>query len=104
MSKYGVLSGPYFPVFGLNTEIFFVNLCIQSEYGKYGPEKTLYLDNFHTVTALAIDNFFANSIVNNKAQRGTDVSIHFQFFLHSNFGIQKESNKEEHLFRSDLSF
>ena len=30
-SKYGVFSGPYFPVFGLNT-------------GKYGPEKTLYLD------------------------------------------------------------
>ena len=24
MSKYGVFSGPYFPVFGLNTEIYFV--------------------------------------------------------------------------------
>ena len=33
MSKNGVLSGPYFPVFGLNT-------------GKYGPEKTPYLDIF----------------------------------------------------------
>ena len=31
-------SGPYFPVFGLNT-------------GKYGPEKTLYLDIFRTVYA-----------------------------------------------------
>ena len=36
LSKYGVISGPYFPVFGLNT-------------GKYGPEITPYLDNFHTV-------------------------------------------------------
>ena len=36
MSKYGVLSGPYFPVFSLNT-------------GKYGPEKTPYLDTFHAV-------------------------------------------------------
>ena len=27
-------SGQYFPVFGMNT-------------GKYGPEKTLYLDTFH---------------------------------------------------------
>ena len=36
MSKYGVFSGPYFPVFGLNT-------------GKYGPEKTPYLDTFHAV-------------------------------------------------------
>ena len=34
--KYGVISGPYFPLFGLNTE-------------KYGPEITPYLDNFHKV-------------------------------------------------------
>ena len=34
VSKYGVISGPYFPVFGLNTEIYFVNLNIQSEYRK----------------------------------------------------------------------
>ena len=38
-SKYGVFSGPYFPVFGLNT-------------GKYGPEKTPYLDTFHAEIAL----------------------------------------------------
>ena len=36
MSKYGVFSGPYFPVFGLNTR-------------KYGAEKTPYLDTFHAV-------------------------------------------------------
>ena len=36
VSKYGVSSGPYFPVFALNTE-------------KYGPEKTPYLDTFHAV-------------------------------------------------------
>ena len=35
-SKYGVISGPYFPVFGLNTR-------------KYGPEITPYLDTFHVV-------------------------------------------------------
>ena len=35
--KYGVISGPHFPVFGLNTEIYF------------GPETTPYLDNFHAV-------------------------------------------------------
>ena len=32
MFKYGVISGPYFPVFGLNTERYFVYLRIQSEY------------------------------------------------------------------------
>ena len=38
MFKYGVFSGPYFPIFGLNT-------------GKYEPEKTPYLDTFHVVNA-----------------------------------------------------
>ena len=36
VSKYRDFSGPYFPVFGLNT-------------GKYGPGKTPYLDAFHAV-------------------------------------------------------
>ena len=36
MSKYGVFSGPYFPVFRPTT-------------GKYGPEKTPYFDFFHAV-------------------------------------------------------
>ena len=43
VSKYGVISGLYFPVFGLNTEIYCPNTC------KYGPEITPYLDTFHTV-------------------------------------------------------
>ena len=34
-SKYGVISGPYFPVFGLNT-------------GKYPPQISPYLDTFQT--------------------------------------------------------
>ena len=38
MSKYGVFSGPYFPVFELNN-------------GKYGPEKTPYLETFYAVFA-----------------------------------------------------
>ena len=34
VQKYRVISGPYFPIFGLNAEIFHANLCIQSEYRK----------------------------------------------------------------------
>ena len=44
MSKYGVFSGQYFPVFSPNT-------------GKYGQEKTPFLETFHAVinrTALGI--------------------------------------------------
>ena len=43
VSKYGVISGPYFPVFVLNTNLFSRNT------GKYGPEITPYLDTFHAV-------------------------------------------------------
>ena len=45
MSKYRVFSGPYFPVFNSNT-------------GKYGPEKTPYLNTFNLVS-IAWDNFSA---------------------------------------------
>ena len=34
VTKYGVISGPHFLVFGLNTEIYGVNPHIQSEYRK----------------------------------------------------------------------
>ena len=33
-SKYGVISGPYFPAFGLKTKRYFVSLGIQSKCGK----------------------------------------------------------------------
>ena len=39
MSKCGVNFGPYFPVFGQNTEIYFVNLLMQPEYRKIRTRK-----------------------------------------------------------------
>ena len=45
-------SGPYFPVFGLNTEIYGYEISVFSpNTGKYGPEKTPYLDTLHAVSA-----------------------------------------------------
>ena len=46
VSKYGVISGPYFPVFGQNMEIYGV---FSPNTGKHGPEITPYLDTFHAV-------------------------------------------------------
>ena len=37
--NYGVFPGSYFPLFGLNTEIYGVNLRIQSEYRKIQTRK-----------------------------------------------------------------
>ena len=49
VSKYGVISRPYFCVFGLNT-------------GKYGPEITLYLDSFHAMSYKIGQNDFDATI------------------------------------------
>ena len=48
VSKYGFISGPYFPVFGLNTERYDLSV-FSPNIGKYGPEITPYLDTFHAV-------------------------------------------------------
>ena len=44
--KYGVFSGPYFPVFGLNTEIYSINLRIQPEYTKIRTRKKSIFGHF----------------------------------------------------------
>ena len=46
VSKYGVISSLYFPVFGLNTEIYPVNLRIQSEYRKRRTRKISVFGHF----------------------------------------------------------
>ena len=51
MSKYGVFSGPYFPAFGLNTEIYSVNR--KSIFRKMRTRKTPYLDTVQAVFVLS---------------------------------------------------
>ena len=46
VSRYGVISDPYLPVFGLNTEIYGINLRIQSEYKKMWPRKNSVFGHF----------------------------------------------------------
>ena len=45
--------GLYFPVFGLNTEIYRVNPRIMSEFRKIRTRKTPNTDNFHAMTITA---------------------------------------------------
>ena len=42
-------SGPYIPAFWLNTEIYGVNIRIQSDYGNIRTRKTPNTDTFHAV-------------------------------------------------------
>ena len=46
VTKYEVISGPYFPVFGLSTEIYSVNLRIQSEYRKIRTRNNFVFAHF----------------------------------------------------------
>ena len=46
VSKNGVFSGPSFPAFWLNTEIYSVNFCIQSEYDT--DQKKLRIETLFT--------------------------------------------------------
>ena len=49
VSKYGVISGPYFPVFGLNKEIYEVNLRIQSKYRKIRTRNNSVFGHFSRI-------------------------------------------------------
>ena len=53
-SKYGVISGPYFPVFGLNLEIYFVNIRIQSEYRKIRTRNNSVFGHFSRSTSAQV--------------------------------------------------
>ena len=46
VSKYGVFSGLYFPLFGLNMGIYSVDLRIQSEYRKIRTRKNSVFGHF----------------------------------------------------------
>ena len=48
-SKYGVISGPYVSVFGLNAKIYEVNLRIQSEYRKIQTRNNSVFEYFSRI-------------------------------------------------------
>ena len=50
VSKYEVFSGLYFPVFGLNAKIYFVNLRIHSEYRKIRTSRNSVFGHLKNIT------------------------------------------------------
>ena len=53
--KYGVFSGPHFPAFGLNTEIYYsVNLRIQSECGNMRTRRNSVFGHFSHSAGLKV--------------------------------------------------
>ena len=68
MSRYGVFSGLYFPVFSPTT-------------GKYGPEKASYLDTFHAVSIINVWQGFEFVSDHNLVIFSNQVSLENQLFL-----------------------
>ena len=54
VSKLGIFTGPSFPGLGQNTQIYSVNLCIQSGYEKMQTRKTINSATFHVDSPLYI--------------------------------------------------
>ena len=46
VSKYGAISGPHFPTFGLNAERYEVSIRIQSEFGKIRTRNNSVIGHF----------------------------------------------------------
>ena len=77
-------TGPYFLVFGLNKEIYIVNICIQSEYGKMRISKN---SQFGHVSSS--DNSFVSCRVLQEDGRKKPVTERFMKTVNSAVGIQK---------------
>ena len=59
VSKYGVISGSYFPVFGLNMERYSVSLRIQPEYGKIRTRNNSVFGHFSSSVQIANTEWIA---------------------------------------------
>ena len=98
-SKYGVFSGAYFPVFGLNTKVFSVHLRIQSEYRKIRTRNNSVFGHFSLSAICCLCSAiwsinegnntirhgfgtaafrFGNTLVQNKFKRLNSVTSQFQ--------------------------
>ena len=92
VSKYRVISGSYFPEFGLNTQRY---LSVFSPHArKYGPQKTPYLDTFHAL-------YEVNQLLYRSNQRRCFVKRLFLKIYHYSqkntctWGLQPETCKKE---------
>ena len=79
VSRYGVFSGPYFPVFGLNMEIYRVNIHIQSEYRKTRTRKN------------SVFGHFSHSASNCKKKGGHVVKVSCEKLYDVIFSVPKRS-------------
>ena len=93
VSKYGVFSAPYFPVFGLNTLLYSVNLRIHSEYKKIRTRKNSVFRHF---SRSALDTGHRLDICNTFNRQPARLlnmlcTINFLSFIQNPEGIEGDS-------------
>ena len=76
MSKYGVISGPHFPTFGLNTERYEIFLRIQSDYGKIRTRNNFVFGHFFTQCILSREIKLNFPLLNFRL----DIKLHLEKF------------------------
>ena len=74
-------SCPYFPAFGLNTERYFVCICIQSEFGKMRTRITPNTNTFynHQRLSMNVSWYPLNGLINNKISKKLLITCSNQF-------------------------
>ena len=83
VSKWGVFSGPYFPVFELDTENYGGNLRIQSEYKKIQARKNSVFGHFScNVQSVKLVNTYRKPIMN-KLEQWPWILLNIYFFIWS---------------------
>ena len=100
VSKYGFFSGPYFPVFGLNTTIYGTNLGIQSKYGKMRTRKKSVFGHVSAVYLFT----FTKDILNGKLHFLCSVTKKFNFKFNFISSIYYELRKKSLPFSLYLFF
>ena len=85
--RFGVISGPYFPVFGLNllTKIYGVNLRIQSEYRKIRTRNNSVFGHFSC--RVTISSSYHSRLLVSKSNIWSPKSF-FRFWLFENIPFQ----------------
>ena len=90
VSKYAVFSGPYFPLPGLNTKIYEVNLRIQSEYRKIRTRNNSVFGHFSRSVNLFLFGLFLGVISYGSSHfREHKLKHNFQDILNSIYNCVK---------------
>ena len=103
VSKYGVISGPYYPVFRLNTEIYSLNLRIQSEYRKIRTRNNSVFGHFSRSVNFGISSFHYLTFLRKEKKMAILFHIHGYPFHKNSCQLLQFGCKQRNCFQKEIS-